>query len=194
MLFRQNTTVLSEQEIIEGCKQGKTKHTAALYERYSAKMFAVCLRYLGDYHTAEDILQDGFIKILSNIDKYRGEGSFEGWIRRIFINMAIESQRRNTNTYSIDEPEKPDLHVYEETTIDRIAADDLLRFVQELSPGYRAVFNLYAIEGYTHKEIAEMLNITEGTSKSQLARARGLLQQKLAEHYPQSVENYGHTF
>lgn len=84
--------------------------------------------------------------------------------------------------------------MYEETTIDRIAADDLLRFVQELSPADRAVFNLYAIEGYTHKEIAEMLNITEGTSKSQLARARGLLQQKLAEHYPQSVENYGHTF
>ncbi len=190
MLFRQNT-ILSEQELIEGCKQGKPKCQTALYERYSAKMFSVCLRYAADYHTAEDVLQDGFIRVLSNIDKYRGEGSFEGWIRRIFINIAIESQRRSPNTYSINEPDGTDLFVYDETIISRIAADDLLRFVQELSPGYRAVFNLYAIEGYTHKEIADMLNITEGTSKSQLARARSLLQQKLAAYYPQPVENHG---
>lgn len=192
MLFKQNT-ILSEQEIIEGCKQGKHKHQTALYQLFSAKMFSVCLRYAGDYHRAEDVLQDGFIRVLSNIDKYRGEGSFEGWIRRIFINTAIENQRKNTLTYEITDPDGAELHVYDETTIDHIAADDLLRFVQNLSPGYRSVFNLYAIEGYTHKEIAEMLNITEGTSKSQLARARGLLQQKLAEHYPQSVRNHGQT-
>ena len=192
MLFRQDTS-LSEQEIIEGCKQGKSKHQTALYNTYSAKMFAVCLRYTGNYHTAEDVLQDGFIRLLSNIDKFRGDGSFEGWVRRIFINAAIESQRRSISLLTINEPDGVELNIYDETTIDHIAADDLLRFVQELSPGYRTIFNLYAIEGYSHKEIAGMLQITEGTSKSQLARARNLLQQKLAEHYPHTTQNYGQT-
>lgn len=192
MLFRQDK-ILSEQDIIEGCKQGKSKHQTELYNKYAAKMFAVCLRYTDNYHTAEDVLQDGFIRLLSNIDQYRGEGSFEGWVRRIFINVAIESQRRSVSLLNINESDIAPFSAYEETTLDKIAAADLLRFVQELSPGYRTVFNLYAIEGYSHKEIAEMLQITEGTSKSQLARARNLLQQKLAEQYPHTTPNYGQT-
>ncbi len=189
-MFGSKDKKLSEQEIIEGCMAGKQRHQAALYEKYSSKMFAVCLRYASDYHTAEDILQDGFIKVFSSITKYRNEGSLEGWVRRIIVNTAIEQYRKNIAMYPISDDHTDDPCYVDDKTAQSIDAADMMQIVQDLAPGYRTIFNLYAIEGYNHKEIGEMLNISEGTSKSQLARARYLLQQKI-EQYKLAEEYHG---
>lgn len=185
----------SEKDIIAGCVQGKAKYQSLLYEKYGGKMFATCLRYASDYHSAEDVLQEGFIKVYSNIEKYRNEGSFEGWMRRIFVNTAIELIRKNTAFYELSETDTSngEWHTPLENGFDGLAAQDLMDIIQSLSVGYRTIFNLYAIEGYTHKEIAELLNINEGTSKSQLARARYLLQKRLEEQYKQKEGLYVET-
>lgn len=170
---------LSEDEIIQGCIVGDRTAQKALYTTYSPKMFAVCLRYAKDYHNAEDILQDGFIKVFRYIANFRKEGSFEGWLRRIFVNTAIEHLRKSVHLYSIVDQEDKPIDIVDESIYDVLDHQDLLDMVQSLSPGYRTVFNLYVIEGYTHKDIADLLGISEGTSKSQLARARTLLQKKV---------------
>ena len=152
-----------------------------LYKKFSPKMYGVCLRYSGNENDAGDLLQEGFIKIFKNLHKFRGEGSFEGWIRRIFINTSIEYFRKRIKMHNL-----ADIHEYEiEDTdlgsLDLLAEKDILHLVNELSPGYKTVFNLHVIEGYSHKEIAEMLDITEGTSKSQLSRAKAVLKKNLEE-------------
>lgn len=171
-----------ENEIISACIDGKRLYQKVLYEHFSSKMFAVCLRYAGDRAQAEDIMQDGFVKVFRNLAKFRHEGSFEGWLRRIFVNTAIEHFRKKVHNLSIDEygnqPELSD----EVNVQNHLQAQDLMAMVQELSPGYRLVFNMYAIEGYSHKEIAKELGISEGTSKSQLSRARQILQEKIMEY------------
>ena len=166
----------NEQLMIEGCLRGERSAQEVLYHRFSPTLFAICLRYTGDYHQAEDMLQEGFIKVFSKLNSYRFEGSFEGWMKRIFINTAIENFRRNqhlNHTLEVDDL-KNDL--VQEDDFHRLSEAELLNMIQRLSPGYRTIFNLYAVEGYTHNEIAKMLGITVGTSKSQLARARYLLQ------------------
>ncbi len=145
-------------------------------------MFAVCLRYSNNNETAQDLLQDGFIKIFKNLHRFRGEGSFEGWIRRIFVNTSIEHYRKKSNLFSTSEREEVLAEDSSLNALDKLAEKDIIKLVQELSPGYRTVFNLYAIEGYSHKEIGNMLNISEGTSKSQLARAKGILK-KMVEKF-----------
>jgi RNA polymerase sigma-70 factor (ECF subfamily) len=169
----------SEEQIINGCIMGDRKMQYMLYQRYAQPMFALCLRYAKDYHMAEDILQDGFIKVFRFIGNFRKEGSFEGWLRRIFINTAIENLRKSVHLFSIVNEEGTPIDVKDENVFDGLEVNDMLEMIQSLSPGYRTVFNLYAIEGYSHKEIAEMLQISEGTSKSQLARARQLLIEKV---------------
>lgn len=142
-------------------------------------MFWVCLRYTKDKETAEDILQDGFIKVYQAIGKFKGTGSLEGWIRRIIVNTAIEFHRKHANMYPI---ENLDTVVNQDSghdLISDISKKEILALIQALPPGFRTVFNLYAIEGFTHREIAEKLDISEGTSKSQLARARQKLQEKV---------------
>ena len=166
---------LSQQELIEGCIRGNRQSTAALYSSFSPTMFGVCLRYANDYHSAEDILQEGFIKVFNNLDRFRGEGSFEGWMKRIFINTAIEYYRKSTNHNGHVELDNVSTQPTQERALENLATQELLKLIQRLSPGYRAVFNLYVIEGYSHKEIAKVLEISEGTSKSQLARARAIL-------------------
>ena len=170
----------TDREIIDGCIRGERKFQKALYEKFSAKMFSVCLRYAADSNKAEDLMQDGFIKVFRNIEKFRGEGSFEGWIRRIVVNSCIEHFRKNTMLYAIQETEVKSYEYYEQNALENLKQEDIMKMVNELSNGYRTVFNLYVVEGYTHKEIGELLNISEGTSKSQLARARYLLQQKIS--------------
>ncbi|MCM5529279.1 RNA polymerase sigma factor [Parasegetibacter sp. NRK P23] len=145
-------------------------------------MYGVCLRYTSDQEEAQDILQEGFIKVFRNLEKFRQEGSFEGWIRRIVINTAIEHFRRRKHLQPVTEKEEAAIEATEESALDRLAEKDIIALVRQLSPGYRAVFNLYVIEGYGHKEIAEMLGISEGTSKSQLARAKAVLQ-RLVQTY-----------
>jgi RNA polymerase sigma-70 factor (ECF subfamily) len=139
-------------------------------------MFGVCLRYSGHQEDAQDILQEGFIKVYRNLEKFRREGSFEGWMRRIFVNTAIEHYRKSINLYPVSESQENNVEDKEWNAFDKLALKDLVKLIQTLSPGYRTVFNLYVVEGYTHREIAEMMGISEGTSKSQLARAKAILQ------------------
>lgn len=177
-----NKRVKIVEEIIRGCQSGKRSDQQLLYEHFSSGMFAVCMRYTRDTSEAEDILHEGFIKVFENIDRFRGEGSFEGWMRRIMVNLALERYRRQHKLYPVED-------ISEESGIEwegadmQIRTEDLLKMISLLSPRYRMVFNLYAIEGYSHKEIAEMMGISEGTSKSNLARARGILQRKVNASY-----------
>ncbi len=187
-MMRFNRT--SEKDLIKGCIARKRKYQQALYEQSSSKMFSICLRYANDYHSAEDILQEGYIKVFKNIHKFRSEGSFEGWMRRIFVNTAIEHYRKSVHMYPILEVNNSHYDVIDDKTIEHLAAEDLMKMVQQLSPGYRTVFNLYVVEGYSHKEVAKMLGISEGTSKSQLARARYLLQKKVSQLQSYSSKRY----
>ena len=148
-----------------------------LYKRFAPLMFGVCLRYAGNTQEAEDILQEGFIKVFSKLGSFRGEGSFEGWVRRIFVNTAIEHYRKKIQIQPITEYEENTIEGKYLSALDDMAEKDIIHLVQQLSPGYRTVFNMYVIEGYTHKQIAEALGINEGTSKSQLSRARLILQE-----------------
>ncbi|MCB0715592.1 MAG: RNA polymerase sigma factor [Chitinophagaceae bacterium] len=148
----------------------------ALYGRFSPRMYGVCLRYATNAAEAEDILQEGFIKVFKKMHTFRKEGSFEGWVRRIFVNTAIEHFRRRKYLTPVTEKEENTIEGNYTSVLDELAEQDILQLIQELSPGYRTVFNLYVIEGYTHKEIGDMLGISEGTSKSQLSRAKVILQ------------------
>lgn len=146
-----------------------------LYDLYSSKMYGVCLRYAENAEDANDVMQEGFIKVYRSLPKFRAEGSFEGWIRRIFVNTSIEHYRKKTKKYNITEVQENTIEDNELSALDSLATKDILNIINELSPGYKQVFNLHVVEGYSHKEIAEILGITEGTSKSQLARAKGVL-------------------
>jgi RNA polymerase sigma-70 factor (ECF subfamily) len=137
------------------------------------------MRYAAESNSAQDLLQEGFVKIFKNIDKFRGDGSFEGWIRRIFVNTCLEFVRKKANMYVVQDTETVKVEYQDENALQKLMKEDLMEMIQSLSTGYRTIFNLYVIEGYSHKEIAELLNVTEGTSKSQLARARYLLQKKV---------------
>jgi RNA polymerase sigma factor (sigma-70 family) len=172
----------NDTDLIEGCKQDDRKMQHLLYQRFSSKMFGVCLRYASNTEEAEDILQEGFIKVFKKIDSFRGEGSFEGWIRRIFVNTSIEHFRRKNHLQPITEREENTLEGKYLTVLDQLAEKDIIGLVQQLSPGYRTVFNMYVIEGFTHKEIGELLGISEGTSKSQLSRAKLILQDLVNKH------------
>lgn len=166
-------------ELMEGCKAGKRKMQEALYQQTASKMLVVCMRYAKDRMEAEDVLQLGYIKIFQKIIEYRGDGSFEGWMRRIMVNTAIESYRKNLRTLNVVPIE--DAYEQPATGFDfsRLGMQDLLKVIRKLSDGYRMVFNMYVIEGYSHKEIAGILGISEGASKSQLSRARAILKEEI---------------
>jgi RNA polymerase sigma-70 factor (ECF subfamily) len=167
------------EQIIQGCLKGDRISQKALFDRYSGKMLAVCSRYSRHLMEAEDLLQDGFIKVFTNLEQYKFEGPFEQWIRRIMINNAIKNCHRKSfqNEYSVGD-ELPETFEDPEA-IDSMSERELLGLISELPDGYRMVFNLYAIEGYSHKEISESLKIEESTSRSQLVKARKVLQDKL---------------
>jgi RNA polymerase sigma factor (sigma-70 family) len=166
----------NDSDLLSGCIRGDRKMQRELYDRFAPKMYGVCLRYAGNAEEAEDILQEGFIKVFRKIESFRGEGSFEGWIRRIFVNTAIEYYRKKTYLQPITEHEEATIEGNLLSVLDNLAEKDIVNLVQQLSPGYRTVFNMYVVEGYTHKQIAELLGISEGTSKSQLSRAKLILQ------------------
>lgn len=144
-------------------------------------MYAVCLRYSSNSDDARDLLQEGFIKVFRNLEKFRHEGSFEGWMRRVFVNTSIEHFRKKVHINTISEKDEAGIEDASWNALDSLAEKDVVELIRNLSPGYRTVFNMYVVEGYSHKEIAEMLGITEGTSKSQLARAKAILQKKVVE-------------
>lgn len=178
------------QKIIEGCRNDESRSQEALFRLYADEMFAVCLYYSPNQPEAEDTLHEGFLKVFQNIKSFKGEGSLKGWIRRILINTALEKFRRKNPMYVLDNEDYTQVKdTGSEDAISNISADDLIKLIQELSPQYRMVFNLYALEGFSHREIAEKLNISEGTSKSNLARARSILQKKVKEYFYVSPPN-----
>lgn len=188
-----NERITDEQQLITGCKEGKSWAQKAIYDRYAAAMMSVCVRYVTDRETARDLLQEGFIKLFTKIDSFTGAGAFGGWVRRIFVTTSLEYLRQNDalkQSASIEEYgnfiENDDV-----TVLQKISADDLMACIAQLSDGYRTVFNLYAIEGYAHAEIAEMLGISEATSRSQFMRARKILQKNvLSLHGTEYAEQY----
>ncbi|HEY8688871.1 MAG TPA: RNA polymerase sigma factor [Chitinophagaceae bacterium] len=174
---------VSETDLIQGCIRGDRQMQEQLYHRFSPKMYTVCLRYSGNAEDARDLLQEGFIKIFKNLSKYRGDGSFEGWIRRIFVNTAIEHFRKKVYLQDVTETQERTLEDKEWNVLDDLAEKDIMKMIHQLSPGYKAVFNMHVIEGYSHKEIADILGINEGTSKSQLARAKMILKKMMHDRY-----------
>ncbi|WP_285010818.1 RNA polymerase sigma factor [Pedobacter faecalis] len=172
-------TQYTTEELLNGCRAGNRRVQEALYRQMSAKMLAVCMRYARDAMEAEDILQNGFIKIFQKIGEYRSDGAFEGWIRRIMVNTAIEHYRKNKRSMHIVSIEETTEQPSGNINLNNLGMQDLMKVIQKLADGYRMVFNMYAIEGYSHKEIAESLGISEGASKSQLSRARSILKQEI---------------
>ncbi|HRZ41607.1 MAG TPA: sigma-70 family RNA polymerase sigma factor [Bacteroidales bacterium] len=172
----------SIREMIEGCLRKDRRAQKRLYDQYASKLFAVCLSYSFDYEEAQDNLHDGFIKILMYMNQYKGEGSFEGWMRRIMVNTSLERYRRRHKMKLIAEEIRAESSLSVEHILEEISAAELMDAVQELSPQYRMVFLLYAVEGYNHKEIGKMLEISEGTSKSNYSRARSVLQERLKNY------------
>ncbi len=168
-------------QLITALQRADSRAQKALFERYSSKMLAICVRYVSNRYEAEEILMDGFMRVFEKIGQYKSEGSFEGWIRRIMVNESLMYLRKNKQWRA--EIALEDVAPEADTTFadQDLMAEDLMNLLEQLPAGYKTVFNLYAIEGYSHAEIAESLGITESTSKSQLHRARALLQRLLTQ-------------
>ncbi len=178
---RKDKDKLSDR-LLKACIQGDRKAQRKLYEQLAPKMFPVCLRYMNNREMAEDVMQDGFVTLFSKLDSYSGTGSFEGWARKIFVNTALMQLRRNDVLKESDNLDDAwDIGSPAPSAIQEIGHKELLELIAELPPGFRTVFNMYVIEGYSHKEIADELGISENTSRSQLQRARVILQKKILE-------------
>jgi RNA polymerase sigma factor (sigma-70 family) len=172
-------SAMTDEQLLEAILRQDAKAQRLLYERFARKMFGVCLRYTRNREEAEDYLQDGFLKVFQKLSSFKNEGSLEGWIRRVIVNTCLGNIRQQKLQWNdLGEANEP---MEAAVAIDKLQTTDLLELIRQLPPGFRTVFNLYAIEGYSHKEIAELLNITEGTSKSQFARARASLADKLSD-------------
>jgi len=178
------------EEIINGCKKNSLKYQKKLYDLYKDKMFAICVRYAKSIEEAEDVFQEAFVKVFKHIHQFDNKGSFDGWIRRIFVNTAITNYKLNKKRYYKEEIEVTD---YERESFEfdtaEFTMDELLKAIDELPYGYKTVFNLFAIEGYKHKEIAEMLGIDINTSKSQYSRAKKMLREKLTKMSELKIKN-----
>jgi RNA polymerase sigma factor (sigma-70 family) len=173
---------MDEITLANKCIDGDQRAQRKLFELYAPKMMGVCLRYMKDHAQAEDVLQDGFVKVFTKLDKFSGDGSLEGWVRRIMVNTALDHLRKSNKfqaNVSMD-----DVGYKVESDADVLASlieEDLLKLIQEMPTGYKTVFNMFAIEGYSHKEIGERLGVSENTSKSQYSRAKAYLRIKIEE-------------
>ncbi|MCC5937113.1 MAG: sigma-70 family RNA polymerase sigma factor [Lunatimonas sp.] len=172
-------TQLTDSDLYLGCLENNPAMQKAVYERFSAKMFAVCLRYVKDTAAAEDVLIIGFMKVFDRIHQFKGSGNFGGWIRRIMVNECLMYLEKEKNLYREIGLEGIGSDPVQSQPSDELAVEDLMKLIDRLPSGYRSVFNLYAIEGFSHQEIAQKLHISENTSKSQLSRARSHLQKML---------------
>lgn len=170
----------TEKELIQACIKGDRNCQKQIYEYYAPKMMAVCQRYAKNKAEAEDIFQEGFIRVFRHIQNFTSEGSFEGWIRRIMINTALKYNAKKSVAWNLDFSEIADMHEkVEPSVISSLSEEELTHYISELPEGYRMVFNLFVVEGYSHKEIGDLLSIEESTSRSQLVKARKMLQFKL---------------
>ena len=173
---------MSEDTLIANCRQGDRKAMQALYEQYAAKMLAVCFRYVNDGSIARDLLHDGFIIVFNKIGDFRGEGSFEGWMRRVFVTTSLGYLRKQGNLKDRKSLDQAGLLTDKEASVlDKMSSEEIMSCIGKLPEGYRTVLNLFAVEGYSHREIAGMLGISEGTSRSQYSRARAFLLRVLKE-------------
>jgi len=183
--------MLEYKELIEACVKGERHAQKELYDLFSKRMYLVCLRYTKSQMEAEDVLQDAFIKVFNNLKGYRGDSRLDFWIKRIVINTALNSQRKKLYMYPMVDVDDLKNEFDHSKALSNFEMEDLLKMIRQLPTGCQTIFNLFAIEGYSHKEIAEMLEVSEGTSKSQFARARKLLQEKIAaEDKTESYEKY----
>ncbi|MBS1635089.1 MAG: RNA polymerase sigma factor [Bacteroidetes bacterium] len=184
-----------EEHIIKGCLAGKREFQKKLYESLAGKMLFVCFRYCKNRDDAEDVMQDGFIKVFKNLDSYKFQGSFEGWVRRIMVNTAINFitvQKQHRLFDDIDDDSSMAVESDNDTS-GPLNEKDVLKILHMLPDGYRTVFNMYVIEGYSHKEIGEILGISEGTSKSQLAKGKNHLKQLLNKYFESNVNIENHS-
>lgn len=173
---------MTETDLIKACVSKNPRAQRILYDRYSAKLMTVCRRYCSSTEEAEDAFQEGFVKIFNKITEYKYEGSFDGWLRRVMVNTILDMMRRNKkHAYHEDVTDLPNIVAHSHSPLDAMSANELMDLLTTLPDGYRTVFNLFAIEGYSHKEIADMLGIGESTSKSQFLRARAYIQKRLEE-------------
>lgn len=171
---------MDDTTLINECVKGNAKAQRMLFDKFASKMMAVCMRYCMDTMEAEDVLQDGFVKVFNKLPDFKNDGSLEGWIRRIMVNTSLDSIRKNkryANDANLDDVAFKVTNF--EMASDQIMAEDLLKLVQAMPEGYKVIFNLFAIEGYSHKEISDSLGISENTSKSQYSRARAYLRTQL---------------
>jgi RNA polymerase sigma-70 factor (ECF subfamily) len=173
---------MDEYQLLKDCLAGKRHAQKLLYEKYARKMFGVCIRYASDQSMAEDFMQEGFIRVFANLKSFKSQGSLEGWVRRIMINTALEMLRKKDilkNTVELDlvsQVDEPD------ESIEVVNHEELLKIIKSMPPGFRTIFNLHAVEGFTHKEIGQMIGVSEGTSKSQYSRARAWIIKKIKEN------------
>jgi RNA polymerase sigma-70 factor (ECF subfamily) len=166
-------------ELVRGCRKNNSNAQRELFERYSSRMLGLCRRYVSVLSDAEDIMTEGFMKIFNKIDQYKGDGSFEGWMTRIMINESLSYIRKNKNMSVEVSIENAGSELNYSATLEELQVEQLLKLIDEMPVGYRTIFNLSVMEGYSHREIAELLGITEGASKSQLSRAKAFLRQKI---------------
>ena len=172
---------MTETQLIEGCLNGNRSAQKELYNLYSRKMMGLCIRYVGDRETACDLLQDGFVKVFTSLHLYAGLGPFDAWVRKIFANVAIEYLRKKDVLHDAEDLESLDEVSADETAVSMLTAQTIMEWIEKLPSGYRTIFNLYAVEGYSHREIGDMLHISESTSRSQYARARQWLKGKIEQ-------------
>jgi RNA polymerase sigma-70 factor (ECF subfamily) len=170
-----------DNELIDGCRRQDRHAQRFLFEHYSGRMLGLCNRYVKDRMDAEDVMVVAFTKVFDRISQYKGEGSFEGWIRRIMVNESLTYLRKNKSMYLETDIEAAEREPDYDKLDSELEAEDLRKMIADLPTGYRIVFNLYAIDGFSHQEIADQLGVSENTSKSQLSRARALLQKRLVE-------------
>jgi len=173
---------MTEEQLVKACISGNASAQKEFYDLFAKKMMGVCLMYTNNYEEAQDVLQDGFIKVFNKLSKFVNKGSLEGWVRRIMVNTALDHYRKNKKFQKDVEIDAVSFKLEkQEYIVESINAQDLLKIIQTIPEGYRVVFNLFAIEGYSHKEIAEQLGVTESTSKSQFSRAKKMLRNILIE-------------
>ncbi len=174
---------MTDKELISASLKNDIKSQKALFDKYKNSMKALCFRYTGNNQDAEDVMQEGFILIFSKLKNYKHEGSFEGWIRKIMINVALKYIKKKKKLYTEDIKTIYNLYDKNQDAISGMSSDELLNLLTQLPVGYRTVFNMYVIEGYSHKEIGQMLKIAESSSRSQLAKAKNMLKKLIIELY-----------
>jgi RNA polymerase sigma factor (sigma-70 family) len=170
--------VEKEKKIVEGCLKNNRQMQSELYKMFAPRMYGVCLRYAGNSFDAQDILQEGFVKVFGNLKNFKWNGSLEGWMKRIFVHAALDKYRNTINHLSVDGMEE-DVTDHQPSAIDTLSEKEILALIQQLPDQYRMVFNLYILEGMSHQDISQALNIGVSTSRSNLARAKTLLREKL---------------